>query len=139
MQAQRLLGSLDEFGNLDIASNRQAAFGRHDLGGCLKELLGRTDGSSQIVRQGAPDAFQLGADPRWVAETGQRCLKRRRAAPVDPAALIELKAIVVQQLPELIETAGPVPLLAASQRSWDSNTRSARSTEATSVQSTPAA
>jgi len=109
MQLQRLLGRLHKLGNLGIDSNRQAAFGQHDLGGCLHELLGRTNRASWIVWQCAPDSLQLGADPRWVGETGQSCLKCGWALPTDPAAL------------------------------WDSNTRSARSTCATSVQSTPAA
>ena len=62
MQVQRLLGG--------IAGNRQAAFGEHDLGGCFHELLGRANRACRIVWQGTPDALQLGADPRWVAETG---------------------------------------------------------------------
>ena len=75
MQLQRLLGRLHKLGNLGIDSNRQAAFGQHDLGGCLHELLGRANRASRIVWQGAPDALQLSADPRWVGETGQSGLK----------------------------------------------------------------
>jgi hypothetical protein len=34
------------------------------------------------------------------------------APPTDPALLVELEAVVVQQLPDLVEAAGPVPVLA---------------------------
>jgi hypothetical protein len=112
MQVQRMLGGLHELGNLGIGSNRQAAFGEHDLGGRLHELLGRTNRAGRIVWQGAPDALQLGADPRRVSETGQGCLKCGWAPPTDPATLIELEAVVVQQLTDLVETTGPMPLLA---------------------------
>ena len=44
--------------------------------------------------------------------SGQRCLKCGWAPSTDLAALIELEAVVVEQLTDLIEAAGPVPVLA---------------------------
>lgn len=112
MQVQPLLRGLHELRNLGIGGNRAVAFGK-DFGGCLDELLGRTDCASRIVWQCARDALELGADARWVGETGQRGHKCGWAPPADPATHIELEAVVVQQLGE----AGGPPTGSAARRS----------------------